>query len=146
MAERVGCALAQREVRTLALAHSRDPLRIQMLTAMARTQPEACEIFTLEEGSVVVAALVTFIDGRWRRFYTTYHDCNERWTKHSPGLALIHQVVQESLAAGLECDLMTGDQLYKRRLATSNVSLYRVSAPAQKLNALAAAFVPATAA
>ncbi|MCU1284423.1 MAG: hypothetical protein JWO13_773 [Acidobacteriales bacterium] len=124
----------------------RNPKRVEMLVAMARTQHNACEIFTLECGSTLVAALVTFIDGPWRRFYTTYHVADEKWAKHSPGLTLIHEAVQRSLAAGLDCDFMTGDQPYKRRLATSAVPLYRVTASAQKLQDIVSAYIPAIAA
>lgn len=111
----------------------RDPLRLAMLVAMAESKPEQCEIFTLECENTLVAALVTFLDGAWRRFYTTYYDGDKQWSKHSPGLALIHRVMEETLASGLDCDFMTGDQPYKRRLATSSVPLYRVTASAEQL-------------
>jgi len=111
----------------------RDPLRLAMLIAMANSKQEKCDVFTLEAGSTLVAALVTFVDGNWRRFYTTYHSHDERWAKHSPGLTLIHFTMEDSLANGLDCDFMTGDQPYKRRLATSNIPLYRVSASADAL-------------
>jgi CelD/BcsL family acetyltransferase involved in cellulose biosynthesis len=60
-------------------------------------------------------------------------------------LALIHEVVQESLSSGMDCDFMTGEQPYKTRLATSSVPLYRVCATAEmlrdKMSALASSKV-----
>jgi len=111
----------------------RDPLRVAMLTAMANSNPQACDVFTLESGSTIVTALVTFVDGNWRRLYTTYHTVDEKWAKHSPGLTLIHFAMKDAVASGLDCDFMTGDQPYKRRLAISAVPLYRVSASAEAL-------------
>jgi CelD/BcsL family acetyltransferase involved in cellulose biosynthesis len=122
-----------------------DPIRVEMLIAMINAADD-CEIFTLESGSTLVAALVTFIDGQWRRLYTTYHDQDPEWAKHSPGLSLIHSVMQESLARGLDCDFMTGDQPYKRRLATSAIPLYRICASAEAVAERAGALAPAKAA
>jgi CelD/BcsL family acetyltransferase involved in cellulose biosynthesis len=56
---------------------------------------------------------------------------------------LIHEVVQESLAAGLDCDFMTGNQSYKTRLATSNAPLYRICATSEMLRDKLAALTPA---
>ncbi|MCU1311253.1 MAG: hypothetical protein JWO20_2378 [Candidatus Angelobacter sp.] len=123
-----------------------DPIRVAMLIAMINAAADDCEIFTLESGGTLVAALVTFIDGQWRRFYTTYHDQDPAWAKHSPGLSLIHAVMEESLVNGLDCDFMTGDQPYKRRLATSAVPLYRVSATVEMIAERAGAIAPAKAA
>jgi CelD/BcsL family acetyltransferase involved in cellulose biosynthesis len=123
-----------------------DPIRMAMVTAMINAAGDDCEIFTLESGATLVAALVTFIDGQWRRLYTTYHDENPAWAKYSPGLSLIHSVMEESLASGFDCDFMTGDQPYKRRLATSAVPLYKVSASVETLAERAGALAPAKAA
>jgi CelD/BcsL family acetyltransferase involved in cellulose biosynthesis len=123
-----------------------DPIRAAMLIAMINAAADDCEIFTLESDGTLVAALVTFIDGQWRRFYTTYNDRHPAWAKHSPGLSLIHAVMEESLARGLDCDFMTGDQPYKRRLATSAVPLYRISASAETLAERAGTLAPAKAA
>ncbi len=108
-----------------------DPLRVKMLLAMAHIAASHCEVFTLESGTTLVAALVTFRDRNWRRFYTTYFD--RAWAKHSPGSTLLYLVMQESLASGLDCDLMTGDQPYKRRLASNAVPLYRISISAEQI-------------
>jgi len=108
-----------------------DPARIEMLLAMASTAGLCCNIYTLEHSSSLVAALVTFRDQQWRRFYTTYY--SEAWAKYSPGLTLLHHVVNESLAAGLNCDFMTGAQPYKLRLATAEAPLYRVTATPEDL-------------
>ncbi len=109
----------------------RDPTRIFMLLSMTQSAGEDCEIFTLESGGTLIAALVTFRDKQWRRFYTTYFD--RSWAKHSPGSTLLNLVMRESLSSGLDCDLMTGDQPYKRRMANHSVPLYRVSVCANEL-------------
>jgi CelD/BcsL family acetyltransferase involved in cellulose biosynthesis len=90
-----------------------------------------CELFTLETSAALVAALVTFLDRRTRRFYTVYYD--PAWAKSSPGHALVYEVARRSLSAGLDCDLMTGEHPYKSRLATSAVPLYRVEADSDTL-------------
>jgi CelD/BcsL family acetyltransferase involved in cellulose biosynthesis len=105
--------------------------RIEFLVAAAAMKPRRCEIFTLESGSKIVAALVTFRDRNVRRFYTTYYD--QEWARHSPGQLLTYEVTRRSLAAGLDCDYMTGEQQHKTRLATSSVSLHRVEATAEML-------------
>jgi CelD/BcsL family acetyltransferase involved in cellulose biosynthesis len=51
-------------------------------------------------------------------------------------LSLIYEVTRRSLEDGLDCDYMTGEQPYKRRLATSSVPLYRLRATAAELGAL----------
>lgn len=109
----------------------RDSRRIQMLIGMALSAAQRCEIFTLESGSTLIATLVTFRDHHWRRFYTTYF--NRAWAKHSPGITLLNLVMQESLSSGLDCDLMTGDQQYKSRLANHATPLYRVSVSAEEI-------------
>lgn len=108
-----------------------DPLRVAAICAMAFAAGELCEVFTLESGSSLAAALVTFLDGRWRRFYTVYF--NPEWARHSPGLTLIHHVCQLTLEQGLDCDFMTGEQAYKLRLADRAVQLYRADATPEQL-------------
>ncbi len=105
--------------------------RIEFLGAAAAMKPHRCEMFTLENGGKVVAALVTFRDRNVRRFYTTYYD--QEWAAHSPGQLLTYEVTRRSLASGLDCDYMTGEQQHKTRLATSSVPLYRVEATADML-------------
>jgi len=97
--------------------------RINFMLAVAGEAPAQCQIFTLETASTLVAALVTFQDGNVRRFYTTYF--NPAWGHYSPGLALLFEATRLSLAEGLICDYMTGEQGYKLRLATGSVQLYR---------------------
>ncbi len=130
-----------------------DPLRVSFMVEIC-AQP-SCEVFTLASGGTLVAALVTFVDrpegagenndvapavaphlpafGRCgcRRFYTVYFD--PAWAKFSPGHALIYEVTRRSLAAGMDCDFMTGEHPYKMRLATSTVPLYSVEASAETL-------------
>jgi CelD/BcsL family acetyltransferase involved in cellulose biosynthesis len=111
-----------------------DPARIEFLVSAASQMPEVFEIFTLENGSKLAAAVVTLLDRGWRRFYTGWFA--PEYEKHSPALALIYKITRQSLAAGLDCDYMTGEQPYKMRLATSSVPLYKVRAGAEQLAAL----------
>jgi CelD/BcsL family acetyltransferase involved in cellulose biosynthesis len=112
-----------------------DPVRIDFLISAAALMPELFEIFTLEKDSVPAAAVVTILDRGCRRFYTGWFA--PEYEKHSPALALIYEITQQSLAADLDCDYMTGEQPYKMRLATSSVPLYRVKATSQQLSSLA---------
>jgi CelD/BcsL family acetyltransferase involved in cellulose biosynthesis len=107
------------------------PSRVQMLVAVAQASADSCEIFTLEHERLLVAALITFRDGDWRRFYTTYF--HRPWAHYSPGMSLLAEVVRQSLAAGLHCDLMTGDHAYKRRLTTAGTPLFKVEISADAL-------------
>ncbi len=100
----------------------RDPLRVVFLCQLAHLDAGAFDVFTLMHQDNIVSALITFRDANWRRFYTTYFD--ERWAALSPGSALLHEVMQQTLTAGMDCDFMTGEQPYKLRLATSSVPLY----------------------
>ena len=108
-----------------------DPLRIQFLVNAALFHPSTFEIFTLENGVSLGAAVVTLRDGACRRFYTGWFD--PRLDKHSPALAVISEVTRQSLAAGLDCDYMTGEQPYKLRLATRSTPLSRLSAAPEQL-------------
>ena len=108
-----------------------DPARVRMICNIAMRVPGQIEVFTLESGSTLVAALIALRDHSVRRFYTTYF--NEAWAKDSPGIALLHEVARQSLAAGLDCDLMTGQQPYKMRLATSEVPLFTAVASASEI-------------
>jgi CelD/BcsL family acetyltransferase involved in cellulose biosynthesis len=111
-----------------------DPLRVEFMVEAARLQGEQCEIFTLESTSELAAVLVTFRDDQVRRFYTCYFCAGH--AKLSPSMTLIYEVTRQSLAAGLTCDYMTGEQGYKLRLATSSVPLYRLRATAEQLAGL----------
>ena len=111
-----------------------DSGRIEFMVSAAGLMPDVFEIFTLENGETMGAAVVTLRDGRWRRFYTGWFA--PEYEKHSPALALIYEVTRRSLAAGLDCDYMTGEQPYKMRLATNSVPLYRVRATAEELAAV----------
>jgi CelD/BcsL family acetyltransferase involved in cellulose biosynthesis len=118
----------------LAVSLFHDPARIEFLVSAAEQMPEVFEIFTLEKGSTLAAAVVTLIDRGCRRFYTGWFA--PEYEKHSPALALIYEITRQSLAAGLDCDYMTGEQPYKMRLAISSVPLYKVRATPQQLAAL----------
>lgn len=111
-----------------------DSARIEFLVSAAVVMPEVFEIFTLENGGQVAAAVVTLRDRNWRRFYTGWFAPD--YEKHSPALALIFEITRQSLAEGMDCDYMTGEQPYKMRLATSSVALYRVRATADQLAAM----------
>jgi CelD/BcsL family acetyltransferase involved in cellulose biosynthesis len=91
-----------------------------------------CDIFLMEVKDDPVAALVTFVDGNVRRFYTTWMD--ERWSRHSPGIALLYEATCRTLAAGLDCDYMTGEQPYKLRFATRSAPLYKLVGTATRLS------------
>ncbi|HYH00823.1 MAG TPA: GNAT family N-acetyltransferase [Terriglobales bacterium] len=108
-----------------------DERRIDFMISAAAQDPNACEIFTHETETCLVAALVTFRDRGVRRFYTVYHD--PAWAKASPGQVLIYEVTRNSLDEGLDCDYMTGEQSHKMRLATLLVPLYRVDLSAEQL-------------
>jgi CelD/BcsL family acetyltransferase involved in cellulose biosynthesis len=108
-----------------------DAERVEFMVSAAGLMPDVVEVFTLERGAAMAAAAVTLHDGRWRRFYTGWFA--PEYEKHSPALALIYEVTRRSLAAGLDCDYMTGEQPYKMRLATNSVPLYRVRAAAEQM-------------
>lgn len=112
-----------------------DPVRRDFLVATATLG--GCEVYTFESAATLVAALVTFRDEQVRRFYTIYYD--HAWAHYSPGVALLFEVTRRSLAAGLDCDYMTGEQPHKMRFATHAVPLFRVFASAEELSDLAAA-------
>src|SRR5258706_7317423 len=101
-----------------------DRLRIDFMCRLADQEANSFDVFTLEHGDEIVSGLITFRDGAWRRFYTTYFD--QHWAKLSPGSALLHDVALRTANAGLHCDFMTGEQPYKLRLATSSVPLFTV--------------------
>lgn len=117
-----------------------DPARVDFLLAAAATDPEACEIFTLETAGALVAALVTFREPEVCRFYTIWHDA--AWARHSPGTALLYAVTCESLRAGLDCDYMTGEQPHKQRFMTAQVPLFRIQAGVRALSEAAGETVP----
>lgn len=103
-----------------------DPLRRTFMEEICAHSEVECEIFTYEAGTDLVAALVTFRDDSWRRFYTVYYD--QRWAALSPGQVLLFEITAESLGEGLNCDYMTGEYPYKMRLATAIVPLLQVHA------------------
>ncbi len=113
-----------------------DSLRVEFMIRAAQVDPATFEIFALECGTRMGAALVTLRDRDVRRFYTGWFDPSLQ--KHSPALTLIYEVTRQSLAGGLDCDYMTGEQPYKMRLATASEPLYRVCATPQQLAALGA--------
>lgn len=91
-----------------------------------------CTVWSYETvGGDVAAALVTFLHGGTRHFYTIHHD--PRWERFSPGQVMIFDVTRESLAEGLNVDFMTGEYDYKNRLATAMVPLFRVTASAEQM-------------
>jgi len=110
-----------------------DPVRVEFMVSAAGLMPDVFEVFTLEEGEARAAALVTLRDRGCRRFYTGWFAAE--YQKHSPALALIFEITRQSLAQGLDCDYMTGEQPYKMRLATKSEPLYRVRATADRLSA-----------
>ena len=108
-----------------------DPERVEFVVNAALLRPELFEVFTLQRGNELGAALVTLRDGNVRRLYTGWFA--PELARHSPALSLIHHVTCETLSEGQDCDYMTGEQSYKLRLATSSRQLYRVHATAGQL-------------
>lgn len=112
-----------------------DPLRRELMVAIAGQSEAPCEIFTYETPGTLVAALLTFRDRSVRRCYTTYFD--RAWANYSPGQVLLFDVVAASLEEGLSCDFMTGEYPYKNRIATQMVPLYKMRASSDELRAAA---------
>ncbi len=112
-----------------------DPLRVEFMVSVAQAVGRACQIFTLEKAGHVMSALVAFRDRNVRHFYTVSYD--QGFADYSPGTVLLFEICRRTLADGLDCDLMTGEQPYKMRLATSTVPLYRVHASAGEVAAAA---------
>jgi CelD/BcsL family acetyltransferase involved in cellulose biosynthesis len=108
-----------------------DPMRREFMVQAALLDPARVEVFALEAGSHLGAALVTILDPGVRRFYTCWF--SPELAKHSPALSLIYEVTRFSLDAGLDCDYMTGEQGYKLRLATSAVQLFHLHASPTQL-------------
>lgn len=108
-----------------------DPRRCDFMVAAAALEGNACGIYTLEKGTTLVAALLTFRDGHVRRFYTICF--NPAWARHSPGQALLFEVTARSLSEGLRCDYMTGEYPYKLRLANASLPLLQVHISAEQL-------------
>jgi CelD/BcsL family acetyltransferase involved in cellulose biosynthesis len=113
----------------------RDPLRIDFMVQVCAAVGELCEVFTFESAGTLVASLVTFLDRNVRRFYTVQID--PAWARYSPGMVLIYEATCRSLAAGLDCDYMTGEHSYKLRFATEVVPMKWVQASAAMLSGLA---------
>jgi CelD/BcsL family acetyltransferase involved in cellulose biosynthesis len=111
-----------------------DPRRVDFMVKAARLQSSCFEIFTLESGAELAAALVTLREPTVRRFYTCFFSLE--FAKLSPALALIHEITRQSLNSGLDCDYMTGEQGYKLRLATASMPLYRLRATSEQLAAM----------
>jgi CelD/BcsL family acetyltransferase involved in cellulose biosynthesis len=120
-----------------------DPRCVEFMVAAAAMERARCEIFTLEAGTTLVAALVCWREESVRRFYTIYYD--PVWAAYSPGVALVFEITRRSLAQGLDSDYMTGEQAHKMRLATSRAMLFQAEASREAMRALAGAELPAAA-
>ena len=108
-----------------------DEMRRDFMCSIVQKEGSNCEIFTFEKGSDIIAALVAFRDGNYRRFYTTYYD--RQWARYSPGIELLFEATRRSLQEQVDFDFMTGEQPYKMRIATAVSPLYRVEASAEQL-------------
>ncbi len=108
-----------------------DRRRVDFMVTVCAQEATRCEVFTLQHGGTLAAALVTFRDRDFRRFYTTYYDRN--WARYSPGVSLLFEIARRSLQEGLSFDLMTGEQPYKLRIAQSSRDLFQVAATANQL-------------
>jgi CelD/BcsL family acetyltransferase involved in cellulose biosynthesis len=123
-----------RRVQSTASGLFHDPLRGEFMVAVCGVEGSKCEVFALEHGSTLAAALVTFRDAGWRRCYTIFYDY--RWARFSPGVSLLFEVARRSLEQGINLDLMTGDQPYKKRVAPGTQELFKVSASASDMHQL----------
>lgn len=94
--------------------------RIDAVVGMAERWP--AQIHVCSCGGEIVAAALTFLDGRVCRFYGTYYD--PHWASLSPGIALLYRLVREAQSHGFDFDFMTGEQPYKLRFATGRVPLF----------------------
>jgi CelD/BcsL family acetyltransferase involved in cellulose biosynthesis len=105
-----------------------DPLRREFMEHICNEEGERCRIFTYETSTNIVAAILTFQHGNTRHFYTVYFD--PAWAAFSPGQVLLYEACVQTLAEGLDCDLLTGEYPYKTRLASDLVPLVRLQATA----------------
>ena len=105
--------------------------RREFMIGIAAEAESRCEVFTYETGGQLLAAIVAFRNDAVRHFYTAYYD--PRWAHFSPGQLLLFEASALSLAEGLDCDYMTGESLFKNRLATSRVPLSWVEVSAEEL-------------
>jgi CelD/BcsL family acetyltransferase involved in cellulose biosynthesis len=113
-----------------------DRKRCEFMVAVAGVVGKSCEVFTLEtEQESLVAGLLTFRDGDYRRFYTIYYD--PAWASYSPGILLMYEVTARSLGEGLNCDYLTGEYPYKLRFANSSRALCKIEASATELAMMA---------
>jgi CelD/BcsL family acetyltransferase involved in cellulose biosynthesis len=115
----------------------RDPRCVEFMRSVASLPSTGCEVFLMEAAGTPIAALITFRERTVRRFYSTWMD--QAWSKYSPGVALLYHATCVSLAAGLDCDYMTGEQSYKMRFATGSVHLYKLECSSAELRASFAA-------
>lgn len=113
-----------------------DGKRRQFICHVACNVTNRCTLWCYEYDSGPVAALLTFRHGGIRHFYTTWY--NAGFSNLSPGQALLFEATAQTLSEGLDADFMTGESLYKNRLATAVVALLRVDATADDVAHLAA--------
>lgn len=134
--QKAGCKLKKHDGGQTALIHEiyerkaqqpsgdlfRDPVRVAFLCALMKADHDAFDVWTIRAKDDLVSGLVCFRDGHWRRFYTScFHP---EWAEHSPGTTLLHQASKHYLSHGTDCDLMTGEQPFKLRLANSHSQLW----------------------
>jgi CelD/BcsL family acetyltransferase involved in cellulose biosynthesis len=101
------------------------------MVAVCTQEGSRCQVFTLEHGGTLAAAVITFRDRELRRFYTTYYDRN--WARYSPGVSLLFEVARRTLQEDLSFDLMTGEQPYKLRIAQNGQDLFQVTATPEQM-------------
>ena len=108
-----------------------DSRRVEFMAVVCTQEGSRCQVFTLEHGGTLAAAVITFRDRELRRFYTTYYDRN--WARYSPGVSVLFEVARRSLQEGLSFDLMTGEQPYKLRIAQNAQDLFQVTATPEQM-------------
>jgi CelD/BcsL family acetyltransferase involved in cellulose biosynthesis len=112
-----------------------DAKRREFMCSIAHASGKDCCLWTYEDSAGPIAALLSFRHGNTRHFYTTWYD--SEFSELSPGQALLFEATAQTLSEGLDSDFMTGEYLYKNRLATDVVPLFRVDARAEDVAQLA---------
>lgn len=108
-----------------------DPARRACILEICAASGPLAEVFAIELGSALIAALVTFREPAVRRLYTIWHDAARE--DLSPGVVLLLHAVHASLQEGLDVDFLTGEQPHKTRFANDRVQLFRLQASAAQL-------------
>lgn len=113
------------------------PARRACMLEIAARSGALCDVHTVEVGSAVAGALVSFRDAGARRLYTIWH--SPAWANFSPGIVLLLTVSHAALQEGLDVDFLTGESPHKTRFTNDRIQLYRLQATAAQLSGEVAA-------